>query len=194
MQAKWRWIAAGTAAALIVGAALAAFTPTGQKAIRYAERRTGWGPEGRRARTEALWQQARAEFEQAPRGMQLGAYDYPTKATLLANRAETLARVMAALSAPNSYEAFYLDLLGALEPQSLQAFIRQELTERQRYWDARDLRALFTDDQLKEMALQIPGWTRYTLVQALRQDPDQSFFEQYFLAQPDQRLDYLQKP
>ena len=195
MQAKWRWIAVGAAVTLVIAAVLIPLTPTGQKAIRYAQRRTGLGAEGRRARTEGLWQQAQDEYAQASGNQRLGTTDYPTKAILLANRAETLARVKAALAKPAVYpEAFYLDLLGALEPDSLQAYIRRTLLDGDRWWSTPDLRALFTDDELKALALQAQGYSRYTLVAALRKDPDQAFFEQYFLARPDDRLDFLEKP
>jgi hypothetical protein len=194
MHKSWRWIAAGIAATVLAGAVAIPTTPLGRRALRYAQRQTGWGAEGRRFRSEALWKRAQAEFAAAQPGV-LGQVDYPSKAALLARREETLARARSGAADPRWDDAwrFYLDLLLTLAPAEGKDWLRAEL-QAGNLWHSDVVRSIFTDEELRELALVTPGWARYTILHSLQRKPDQAYFEQFYLAAPNEPIAYLEIP
>jgi hypothetical protein len=201
MHRKWQWIAAGFVVLVAAGAVTLVTTDQGQRAVRYTQRRFGWGEEGRQAREEALWQRALANFRplvNRDQKVRLGEASYDGKPDLLALKAEALARTKEALQDLDydyRHNAFWLDLLIALDRDGARQWLKQSLQETAGQWiykagfmDAVD--TVFTPAEIRAMLPTMPAVVQGSLLRLVATDVDQAFLESFLLAQPDGTIPY----
>lgn len=169
-----------------------AFTDPGQRFFRYVDRQLGLTAAGRQARFQAMLRQGQQEYAKAAGPRAFRRVDYPAKQRLLAHRAESLAAIEAALRDGAGDRRFYLDLLLSMDAATAREALLAAL---QGGYGLNipgiidSLRARFSDAELQDLALTLPGPSRHTAYAAVR-EKDQGFQAQFWL-QPrnqDERL------
>jgi tetratricopeptide (TPR) repeat protein len=197
MHTWGKWVAAFALVAVVAGAIAVPYTGQGRRAVRYTQRRLGWGEAGRQAKVAELAARAQAEFQTRYRDKQVdfGRAEYPGKAALLAYRPEVIAAAGAALRQTGGgppATAFWFDLLLTLDPGAARGVLQQALESGDLVW--RDdlmpiITAAFPEAGLKDLVLDVRGYARETLLRGLGAKADEPYLERYLLAQPDRPVD-----
>lgn len=203
MFAHRRWAWAGAVVVLITVTLAAGLSEPGSRLFHAAQRRLGWGEEGRQARFDALLLEARSQFETAygNRVVLPGQAEYPARAVLLTAPAVLAERAVKGLKSASEPVGmrFWLDLLVAADRERARGWAQGQIDggNLQRFLTHREaLPVLFSTSERKAMALRHRGFTAALLLAALGSAPDRSFLEQFLLAHADQPVHYevLQQP
>ncbi|MGE5673941.1 MAG: tetratricopeptide repeat protein [Mycobacterium leprae] len=199
MRRWWLWTGVAAAALVLVGSASAvvlARTPNGQRAVRYVQRKYGWGEVGRQAKAQARFQslmgQARSEFTFRQKN-NLCRVEYPTKATLLQEFTPQIIALentwLGSLPYDRREVCFELDLLLTADPDAMKARLGNMVADGQGLWIPGVMDAVssaFTVDERKQMALSSQGYSSDQLLWSLGPALDQPFLEQFILTHPEQ--------